>query len=143
MNGGFLLDTNVPSDLMRPRPEPRVKDWMAAQNVGKWFLSVVSVGEFETGFATMKDPARRARLEASLERFLVLLSPRNIIPVTRAVAVRWGKLDGMRQMAGRPLNAADGMIAATALEHGLSVVTHNTKDFAGLGLTLIDPWNPA
>ena len=140
MNGGFLLDTNIPSELMRPRPEPRVQDWVAAQDIGTLFVSVVSIGELETGFATMPDVARRARLEASLERYLALLFVGRVLPVTQPIAVRWGRLDGMRQMAGRPLSAPDGMIAATALEHGLTLVTRNVKDFASLGVDLLNPW---
>ena len=143
MNRGFLLDTNIPSELMRPRPEPRVKNWVAAQDIGTLFLSVVSIGELETGFATMRDADRRARLEASLERYLALLFQGSILPVTRAIAARWGKLDGIRQMAGRPLSAPDGMIAATALEHDFTVVTRNVKDFADLGVVLLNPWDTA
>lgn len=139
MNGGFLLDTNIPSELMRPRPEPKVQEWVAAQDIGRLFVSVVSIGELETGFATMRDAARRARLEASLERYLALLFVGRVLPVTQAIAVRWGRLDGMRQIAGRPLSAPDGMIA-TALEHGLTLVTRNVKDFAGLGVDLLNPW---
>jgi predicted nucleic acid-binding protein len=141
VKGGFLLDTNIPSELMRPRPEPRVKDWVAAQDIGRFFLSVVSIGELETGLATMRNAERRARLEASLERYLALLFPGSILPLTREIAARWGKLDGMRQMAGRPLSAPDGMIAATALEHGLTVVTRNVKDFDQLGVAIFNPWN--
>jgi toxin FitB len=63
------------------------------------------------------------------------------LPVTRAIAERWGVLDGERQLAGRPLNIADGLIAATALEHALTLVTRNVKDFTGLGLVPLDPWN--
>jgi len=143
VNEGFLLDTNIPSELMRPRPEPRVKDWVAAQDIGTLFLSVVSIGELEAGFATMRDTERRKRLEASLERYLSLLFQGSILPVTRAVATRWGKFDGLRQMAGRPLSAPDGMIAATAFEHGLTVVTRNVKDFDELGILILNPWETA
>jgi len=140
VNGGFLPDTNIPSELMRPRPEPKVQDWVAAQRIGTFFMSVVSIGELETGFATTRDAARRARLEASLERYLALLFVGRVLPVTRAIAVQWGRLDGMRQIAGRPLSAPDGMIAATALEHGLTLVTRNVKHFAALGVDLLNPW---
>lgn len=141
MNSGFLLDTNIPSELMRPRPEPKVKDWVAAQDIDALFLSVVSIGELESGFTTMADAERRARLEAWLERHLKLLFEGRVLPVTQPIAERWGKLDGMRQSIGRPLNTADGLIAATALEHGLTVVTRNVKDFSGLGLTVLNPWD--
>ncbi len=63
-----------------------------------------------------------------------------ILPVTLMIAERWGVLDGERQLAGRPMNIADGMIAATALEHDLTVVTRNVKDFAGLGVAVFSPW---
>ena len=86
---------------MRPRPEPKVHDWVAAQDVGTLFMSVVSIGELETGSATTLDIAPRARLEASLERYMALLFVGRVLPVTQAIAVRWGKLDGMRQTAGR------------------------------------------
>ena len=62
VNDGFLLDTNIPSELMRRRPKPKVKDWVAAQDISALFLSVVSIGELETGFTTMQDAARRTRL---------------------------------------------------------------------------------
>jgi predicted nucleic acid-binding protein len=140
VNAGFLLDTNIPSELMRPHPEPKVKGWVAAQDIATLFVSVVSIGELETGFSTMRDAVRRARLEASLERYLALLFVGRVLPVTQTIAVRWGRLDGMRQLAGRPLSAPDGMIAATALEHELTLVTRNVKDFGGLSVSLINPW---
>jgi toxin FitB len=140
VSGGFLLDTNIPSELMRPRPEPKVEGWVAAQDLGSLFLSVVSIGELEAGLTTMQDAARRGRLEASLERHLTLLFPGRVLPVTQAIATRWGRLEGMRRLAGQPLSAPDGMIAATALEHDLTLVTRNEKDFTGLGLTVINPW---
>ena len=141
MNGGFLFDTNILSELMRPQPEPKVQNWVAVQDLGALFLSVVCIGELETGFTTMQDAARRARLEASLERHLRLLFPGRVLPVTQVIAARWGRLGGMRELAGQPLSAPDGMIAATALEHGLTLVTRNVKDFAGLGVVLLNPWD--
>ncbi|MFN0170486.1 MAG: type II toxin-antitoxin system VapC family toxin [Bryobacteraceae bacterium] len=139
----FLLDTNVVSELTRSRIEPKVQDWVAAQNFGDLLISVVSIGEMEKGFTMMDDVQRRARLEAWLERQLAELFRGQVLPVTLAIAKRWGALDGRRQMAGRPLAVPDGMIAATAQEYGLTVATRNVRDFEGLGVTMINPWEAA
>ncbi len=137
---GFLLDTNVPSELIRPLPEARVKAWVAAQNLDALFLSVVSFGELRKGITIRPPGKRRAELEAWLEADLPRLFSDRILPVTRPIAERWGVLDGQRQLIGRPLNVPDGQIAATALEHGLTVVTRNVKDFEGLGVAVFNPW---
>lgn len=116
MADGFLLDTNVVSELTKPRVESKVQAWVAAQDFGTLLISVVSLGEMEKGFTTMSDRQRRERLEAWLERQLIELFRGQILPVTQAIAKRWGVFDGQRQMAGRPLSVPDGMIAATAFE---------------------------
>lgn len=138
--GGFLLDTNVVSELARSRIEPKVRSWVAAQQFGALLISVVTIGEMEKGFTTMSDLQRRARLESWLERKLIELFRGQVLSVTQAIAKRWGTFDGQRQMAGRPLAVPDGMIAATAFEHGLTVVTRNVKDFVDLGVPLLNPW---
>jgi toxin FitB len=84
---------------------------------------------------------RRAALEQWFENDLVPRFRERILPVTYAIADRWGRLDGECQLRGAPLNTADGLIAATALEHALTLVTRNVKDFAGLGVTLFNPWD--
>ena len=140
MSDGFLLDTNVISELTKSRIEPKVQSWVAAQQFGSLLISVVSIGEMEKGFTMMNDPQRRSRLETWLERQLIELFRGQVLPVTQAIAKRWGAFDGVRQEAGRPLAVADGMIAATAFEHGLTVVTRNVKDFEGLGVSVLNPW---
>ncbi|MGO8788701.1 MAG: PIN domain-containing protein [Terriglobia bacterium] len=80
-------------------------------------------------------------MEASLDSHLRLLFPGRVLPVAQAIAARWGRPGGMRELARRPLSAPDGLIAATALEHGLTLVTRNVKDFAGLGVVLLNPWD--
>lgn len=125
---------------MRPQPEPKVRAWLAAQNLDTLFMSSVSFGELRKGIFLLSPGKRRTELETWIETDLSILFSGRILPVTRSIAERWGVLEGQRQLAGRPLHAPDGMIAATALEHGLTLATRNTKDFESLGVTLINPW---
>ena len=115
---GFLLDTNIPSELVRTVPEARVKNWVAAREMGSLRLSVVSVGELHKGFAIMPDGRRKAHLKDWLAFEMMPLFAGRVLPVTQAIAERWGALDGLRQMMGRPLSAPDGLIAATASIRG-------------------------
>ena len=136
----FLLDTNIPSELMRSGPDRRVRDWVRGQEPTSLYLSVVTIGELRKGFTILAEGARRAQLELWFENNLIPLFAGRILPVTQRVADRWGVLDGMRRLRGRPLNIADGMIAATALEHGLTLATRNVGDYDGLGVTILNPW---
>jgi predicted nucleic acid-binding protein len=97
------------------------------------------VGEFQKGIV-LAPAAKRSKLERSIETFIPVWFEGRILPVTRAVAKRWGELDGKYQRAGRLLGVADAMIAATALERGLTVVTRNVKDFVDLGVNVLNPW---
>lgn len=135
----LLLDTNIPSELIRPQPEPKVTGWLAAQNLDTLFISAVSFGELRKGIVLRAPGKRRAELESWIEHDLSKLFSGRTLSVTRSVAERWGVLDGERQRAGRPLGVADGMIAATALEYRLTLVTRNVKDFAGLSVALLNP----
>ena len=137
---GFLFDTNVPSELVRPLPEPKVEAWVAAQDLGTLFISSVSFGEIRKGITLLPPGKRREQLEAWIETDLSILFSGRVLSVTRSVAERWGVLEGQRQLAGKPLNVPDGQIAATALEHGLTLVTRNTKDFEQLGVSVFNPW---
>jgi len=137
---GFLLDTKLPSELVRSQPEPRVKTWVAAQSLDALFMSAVSFGELRHGIILRAPGKRRTELELWLETDLSVLFSGRILPVTKEIADRWGVLDATRQLRGTPANTIDGMIAATALEHGLIVVTRNVKDFDGLGVEILNPW---
>lgn len=139
---GFLLDTNIPSELLRPRPDVNVADWLKRQLHETLFVSVVTLGELRRGAALLTEQsARRTELERMIHDNIPAWFGDRILPVTRAIAERWGVLDAERQRAGRPLNLADGLIAATALEHNLTLVTRNVKDFDHLGLPLHNPWD--
>lgn len=137
---GFLLDTNIPSETLRPVPNAKVAAWLESQSKEVQFLSVVTIGELRRGITLLAQGARRTQLEEFIKVAVPLWFAGRVLPVTQAIAERWGVLDGRRQAAGQPLGVADGMIAATALEHGLTLVTRNTKDYDGLGVALINPW---
>jgi tRNA(fMet)-specific endonuclease VapC len=130
---GYLLDTNVPSEFSRDRPEPRVVQWLKAQSAPALFI--------RKGLVVLPEGRRRAELEAWFHTDLLNWFSNRILPITHSIADRWGVLDGQCQLRGTPLNTGDGMIAATALEHDLTVVTRNVKDFAGLGVAVFNPWD--
>jgi predicted nucleic acid-binding protein len=137
---GFLLDTNIPSELMRIRPAPDVQAWIAAQHPSALFISVVSLGELRKGITMRAFDQRRQQLEAWFQVEVSRLFSGRVLTLTRPIAERWGALEAQRERAGRPLQVPDGQIAATALEHDLTLVTRNEKDFMGLGLTILNPW---
>ncbi len=138
---GFLLDTNVPSEIGKPFPQPSVLRWLGTVEETETFLSVVSLGEMRKGCELLEPGSkRRLQLERWLEDDVYKWLAGRILPVTEAIAERWGRLEAKRQRLGLPLNTADGQIAATALEHGLTLVTRNVNDFRDLGVTLFNPW---
>ena len=129
----YLIDTDVLSALRRRERNPEVARWLAAQRVTDLYLSVVSVGEIEQGLAGVKDrdPAFAARLEDWLDALLRLYGDR-ILPIDLSVARRWGRLSQKVGHAGPDL-----LIAATALEHGLTVVTCNSRHFRPTGVAVL------
>ena len=137
---GFLLDTNVISELVKPRPEPRVTAWIDATDEHLLYLSVLTMGEIRKGIASLRDSARRVALEAWLDGVLALRFGDRILPVNQAVADRWGRLAAQAAMAKSPLPVIDGLLAATAVQHDLTLVTRNITDVIRTGVPLFNPW---
>jgi toxin FitB len=125
---GFLLDTNVPSELTRPQSDANVEDWLDAANDEQLFLSVVSLGEMLKGLTVLPASKRRRELQQWIDETLRPWFDGRILPVTERIAERWGVLAGECVIKGRGLSMADGLIVATALEHGLTVATRNVRD---------------
>jgi predicted nucleic acid-binding protein len=136
----YLVDTNVPSELTRERPDARVEAFLRGTEKEGLFLSAMTIGEMCKGIAILPIGHRRSQLELWLEKDLRTWFAGRILPVTEAIAERWGQLAATARQQGLGLSVVDGLIAATALHHHLILVTRNTKDFSGLGIPLINPW---
>jgi predicted nucleic acid-binding protein len=134
----YLVDTNVLSELRRKQADARVVAWFNARPRQSLYLSVLSMGEIRKGIERLTDKARQQSLLDWLEVELPNYFLGRLLAVDAHTADRWGRLLGQ---AGRPLPAIDSLLAATALQHDLALVTRNTKDFEGLGLSLINPWD--
>jgi len=137
---GFLLDTNIISELVKPRPEPRLVAWTSETDEHLLYLSVLTLGEIRKGIASLPRTVRRAELETWLESDLRLRFSNRILSVDETIADRWGVLAGQAQKHGRALPVIDGLLAATALHHNLTMVTRNTRDLTGTGALLFSPW---
>lgn len=133
----FLLDTMVISESARPRPDPKVLEWLAGQPGIDLGISVLTLGEVAKGVARMPNGHRKRDLAHWLETDLSDLFRDRVLWVDQRVALAWGTL-----AAGRPhLPVIDGLLLASAQVHGLTLVTRNVRDTAGLGVPVLDPWS--
>lgn len=134
----YLLDTNVLSELRRKAPNDGVVDWIVQRPASTLYLSVLTIGELRKGVEGLTDTGRRASLLDWLETELPAFFNGRILSIDVQVADRWGR---MAAAAGHPVPAIDSLIGATAAHHGLSLVTRNVRDYANLGLDVINPWS--
>jgi predicted nucleic acid-binding protein len=137
---GFLLDTNVISELVKPRPDSRVTQWIEATDEALLYLSVLTLGKIRKGIRSLPEAKRRTALEAWLDRDLALRFSGRILPIDRAVADRWGRLAGGLTARRTPLPVIDGLLAATALHFDLTLVTRDTRHLQATHAALFDPW---
>lgn len=133
----YLLDTNVISELVRPKPAKAVLAWFENIPSEALHISVLTLGEIRKGVEQMPDSARREKLRLWLEHELADWFGARILPVDIPVADRWGRLIAQ---IGRPVPSIDSLLAATALHHELRLVTRNQKDFDYPGLEVVNPW---
>jgi toxin FitB len=137
---GFLLDTNVISELVKPRPESKVTSWILHIDEKLLWLSVLTLGEIRKGVAPHPATARRLVLEGWLEIELSERFHGRILSIDESVADRWGRLSAEAISRKTLLPVIDGLLAATALHHNLTLVTRNTRDVESTGVPVFNPW---
>ena len=137
---GFLLDTNVISELVKPRPEISVTTWVEDTDESLLYLSVLTLGEIRRGIAALPQSRRRAILEAWLNKDLRARFEDRILIIDQNVADRWGLLTAVARNSGIALPVIDGLLAATALEHNLTLVTRDTAQIPSMGVSVFNPW---
>jgi predicted nucleic acid-binding protein len=137
---GFLLDTNVISELVKPQPDENVLRWLAEADETILFLSVLTLGEIRNGIERLRPGKRRGSLESWLAADLRLRFQGRILGIDEGIAQRWGALSATAARKGRPVSAIDGLLAATALHHDLTLVTSDDGDVSGTGVAVLDPW---
>lgn len=133
----YLLDTNIISELVRPKPAKAVLTWFDNIPSEALHISVLTLGEIRKGIEQMQESARREKLRVWLEHELADWFGDRVLPIDTAVADRWGRLIAQ---IGRPVPSIDSLLAATALHHELRMVTRNLKDFDYPGLETVNPW---
>jgi predicted nucleic acid-binding protein len=137
---GFLLDTNCISELVRPKPDVKLLSWIDAANEDLLYLSVLTLGEIRKGIAALPPSKRRVRLESWLQVDLKNRFSERILPVNLEIADRWGSIAVAANKQGKPVGVIDGLLAATALHHNLTLVSRNVTDFANVSVQVVNPW---
>lgn len=137
---GWLLDTNVISELRRPRPSARVRSFIARQRLDDLFVSTVTFAEIRFGIESVGDPTRRAELGDWLAHKVRPLFEQRVLDVSEDVMFRWRLLVEEGRKVGHTFSQPDLIIAATALHHGLTVVTRDTGDYERARVPLLNPW---
>lgn len=137
----IVLDSNVLSELMRHQPSPGVVSWLQAQVPGELCTTAVSVAEIRYGIARLPRGHRRNSLLAAADEVFMGFAD-NVLAFEARAALTYADIVVERERAGMPISGFDAQIAAICRSQSAGLATRNTGDFAGLGLTLIDPWAP-
>jgi toxin FitB len=137
---GWLLDTNVISELRRPRPSAKVRNFVAGQPLESLFISSVTLAEIRYGIETVGDPVRRAELNDWLLLKVRPMFEQRVLEASEDVMFKWRLLAEDGRRAGHTFSQPDLIIAAMALHHGLTVVTRDTADFKLARVPLLNPW---
>lgn len=137
---GYLLDTNILSELRRPRPQPKVMDFVGAQALESLFVSAVTFAEIRFGIERIEDLHKRSALTDWLNLELRPMFESRVLPVSEDVMFKWRLLVEEGRKTGHTFPQPDLIIAATALHHGLAIVSRDEGGYAKTGVTLVNPW---
>lgn len=137
---GWLLDTNVLSELRRPKPNPKVVGFVASKPLDLLYVSIVAFAEIRFGIERVADIARRAELNDWLTHKVRPMFEQRTLPIGEEVMFKWRLLVEDGRKAGHTYSQPDLIIAATALHYGLTVVSRDTSDFSKARVAVLDPW---
>lgn len=136
----IVLDTNIVSELIKPRPSAAVSIWFARQTPGELYLTSIVLGEIDLGARIHQQAHRRDALLAWCDELQASMFKGRILPFDDNCAREWGRVIVQAQKRGRPLEWRDSQIAATVIDAGARLATRNTGHFEGLGIDLVDPF---
>ena len=136
----YLLDTCVVSELVAKQPNPRVLEWIDSVDQDGVYLSVITIGELTKGIEKLPNSKRKQELSDWMENELLVRFQDKVIALGVDILVHWGTMVARLEAKGRTLPAMDSLIAASALEKGLTLVTRNEADFDGTGVEIVNPW---
>jgi predicted nucleic acid-binding protein len=137
----WLLDTNILSELRRPRPERRVLEFVEACALEQLYVSTVTLAEIRYGIEGVTEPDQRAELAHWLHETVRPMFAHRVLEISEDVMLRWRVLVDQGRKSGHTFSQPDLIIAATALEYDMTLVTRNVRDFSGLSLMIFNPWD--
>ena len=138
---GYLLDTNVVSELIKPSPDARVVAWIRTTEETDLHLSVLTFAEIRYGIEKLPQGARRQRLRRWMDTDLADRFEGRVLGIDRAIAELWGVIMARGFAGSIRLPVMDTLLAATAEHHGMTMVTRNIRDFSRAGVATLDPWS--
>ena len=136
----YLLDTCVICEIIKPKPDKNVVAWLKNQNEDDLFLSVLTFGEIEKGIEKATNVTRKRKLQLWVADDLKKRFEGRVISIDLEVAVKWGEIQGVAELSGKPMPTIDGLIAVSGYVHDCVVVTRNTADMMQSKVALFDPW---
>jgi predicted nucleic acid-binding protein len=137
---GWLLDTNILSELRRPRPEPKVVRFVSGQSLDLLYVSVVTFAEIRFGIERVNDASRRLELNEWLEHKLRPMFEGRVLEIDEDVLLKWRLLVEDGRKSGHTFSQPDLIIAATALHHGLTIVSRDTREYHLASVPVVNPW---